>query len=338
MKNKLIIAFLKLFKKKAAQSNRILVVASTALGDTLWATPAIESLRKSFPEAYIAVLTSPIGEQVLRHNPWVNQIHILKEPMLFHFFSLRKKLGTFNDIIVLHASQRLMLPLCATLGATRIVGTAGINKGLDQLLTHPLSNINQHEIVRRLQLIETIGAKRHSETLSMFIQPNETAPPLPSGRWIALHPGSKDAFKRWPAHHFVQLGQALQAKGFNILITGTTEESELTKSIARQIPGATISDPHLPLRLFASLLQQVDLLIANDTGPVHLACALNKPVIAIYSPTNPKLCGPHKAKKAIVIAKPPTCQPCLKRKCREPFCFLQISPEEVLQSAVALTQ
>src|ERR1700722_8177059 len=108
MKNKLIIAILKLFREKSSHSNRILVVATTALGDTLWATPAIESLRKTFPNAYIAVLTSPIGEQVLRHNPWTDKIHVLKEPLLLQFLKLRKELGQFSDIALLHASQRLM--------------------------------------------------------------------------------------------------------------------------------------------------------------------------------------------------------------------------------------
>src|SRR5579872_6755702 len=110
-------------------ANRILVVATTALGDTLWATPAIENLRHSFPNAYIALLTAPIGLEIFQHNPHIDKLHCLKEPLSHHFFSLWRTLRKehFDTILFLHASQRLTLPLCSLLGATRIIGTAGIN-------------------------------------------------------------------------------------------------------------------------------------------------------------------------------------------------------------------
>jgi len=77
-------------------------------------------------------------------------------------------------------------------------------------------------------------------------------------------------------------------------------------------------------------------LICNDTGPVHLACALDRPVVALYSSTDPRLCGPHKAKTAIAVSKRPSCDPCLKRKCHSPFCFLQIGVDEVVESSLKI--
>lgn len=327
MKNLLLLLFVRLarlFIPLNPPHNRILIVATTALGDTLWATPAIENIRKAHPNAYIAVLTSPIGLEVLAHNPHIDQLHLLRYP-----FSLWKTLyrSRFDTVLLFHASQRIALPLVSLLGARRIIGTAGINKGLDALLTHPLPNHAQHEITRRLKIAEAIGAAPIRQTLSIHLHPRERLPPR-QGRWIALHPGSKDAFKRWPAKNFIELGKMLPG---NILITGT--EHDLMQEIASQIPNAHIDDPNRPLRNFAALLSQMDLLISNDTGPVHLACALNIPVVAIYASTDPALCGPHQAPNAIVISRRPSCDPCLKRKCRAPFCFLQIGPQEVLAAA-----
>ena len=322
---------------KHKQVGRILIVSTTALGDTLWATPAIENLRRSFPKAYLAVLTAPIGGEVFQSNPHIDQIFILKEPLLPRFFSLWRTLykEQFDTVLLFHASQRLTLPLCSLLGASRIIGTAGMNKGLDSLLTEPLGSHAQHEIVRRLNIAQSIGAQTPIETLSFFLEPSERLPPRPQGPSIALHPGSKDAFKRWPAENFIALGRRLkEAFSCEILITGTREERPLMEQIAQQIPGALIDASHRSLRQFAALLQQIDLLISNDTGPVHLACALGRPVVAIYSSTDPFLCGPHKAPNATVISRRPTCDPCLKRKCRDPFCFLQIGPEEVFKAAV----
>ncbi len=222
------------------------------------------------------------------------------------------------------------------LGAQRIIGTSGINKGLDALLTDSVLLAGDHEIVRRLKLMEKLGAKNHTEQLSFFLQPEEKISWPKHSLRVAIHPGSKDGFKRWPTEHFIQVGQALRKHGAEICITGTTQEIPLLEQIRDAIPGAVICNPTWNLRQFAAHLEHCDLLISNDTGPVHLACALNVPVIALYSPTNLALCGPHLAKRALPIAKPPTCEPCLKRKCLRPFCLLQISPEEVVTMATKM--
>jgi ADP-heptose:LPS heptosyltransferase len=324
MKNWILLWIVRLFRKRVNATGSILVVSTTALGDTLWGTPAIESLRASFPDSYLAVLTSPVGEEVLRHNPWTNKLYVLRK----NFFSLWKLLRKerFETVIILHASQRLVWPLCALLGAKRVVGSVGWNKGLDALLTDPIEPHKEHEIVRRLRLIEHVGAKRVSETLSYFLQPHE--------RWtgkqgfVALHPGAKDPFRRWPESHFVMLGKKLREQGLEVMITGS--EAGLVERICRQIPGATRSDPTLSLRAFAGLLAEAKLIVTNDTGPLHLACALNVPVIAVFACTDPALFGPHRAKHARIVVRRPPCTPCLKRACQRPFCQLQISPDEVL--------
>ncbi len=344
MKNLLLKGTVKILSRSIRphpKKNRILIVATTALGDTLWAAPAIENIRASFPDAYIAVLTSPVGMEIFKHNPWVDQLHLVKEPLLPSFFSLWKTLykERFDTVLVFHASQRLALPLCSVLGASRIVGTAGINKGLDSLLTDPLPNLFQHEIVRRLAIAEKIGAAPISQTLSFFLKPEERQSiDLGPRPWIAIHPGSKDGFKRWPAENFAALGRRLKEvlPSCEILITGNGSEKKLMEETASKIPGARLYETKSSLRSFAALLEQMDLLISNDTGPVHLACALDVPVVALYSSTDPRLCGPHLAKKAIALFKRPTCTPCLKRKCHSPFCFLQFGAEEVLQAALGL--
>ncbi len=340
MKNRLIFWLVWLAKRLLRvnpKKGRILVVATTALGDTLWATPAIENIRRSFPKAYLGVLTSPIGIEILKHNPSIDRLYLLKEPLLPRFFSLWKTLyrERFDTVLLFHASQRLALPLCASLGASQIVGTQGINKGLDRLLTRPLPNLFQHEITRRLKIIEQIGVSPIVQTLSFHLK--KKLPKREGGPWIAIHPGSKDGFKRLPAQNFIEVGRKLKEEmNCEILITGNRSEIELMEEVALKIPGAHLYDPKSSLHDFGGTLEQMDLLICNDTGPVHLACALDCPVVALYCSTDPRLCGPHLAQKAIAISKKPTCTPCLKRKCRTPFCFLQISSEEVFQAAKSL--
>ncbi len=118
------------------------------------------------------------------------------------------------------------------------------------------------------------------------------------------------------------------------LITGTREEAELMERTAALIPGAEVAETNLTFRRFAALLEQMDLLICNDTGPFHAACALGTPAIGIYAATDPFLCGPYRAKKAIAIAKKASCTPCIRRKCRSPFCLLQTGSCEVSEVAI----
>ena len=149
---------------------------------------------------------------------------------------------------------------------------------------------------------------------------------------VALHPGAKDSYKCWPKEKFIELGKLLQQKGISLLITGVKEEHDLISSIAAALPGSKYL-PAMSLRQFAAILKKMALVITNDTGPLHLAIAVQTPVLALFAPTNPKICGPYHAKDAHVIQKPITCKPCLRRRCRLPFCMLQISPQEVFRYA-----
>ena len=349
-KNRLLTTLCRLRARKPSELSRILVVSTTALGDTLWATPALANLRKCYPDATIDVLTSPTGEQALRHNPHINELILFQEPMLRHAYSLWRKLShsSYDAALIFHASQRLALPLCALAKIPRIIGTKGLNKGLDELLTDPIEAQFEHEVERRLRLIKALGASTEEKTLSYFVQEDERskakdffARTIPDSATnddqvrynplkIAMHIGSKEPFRRWPIACFAKLGSMLQ-KRFDcaLFLTGSLAEQSLLQELKTHLPSATILDPSAPIRSLGALLEQMDLLISNDTGPMHLACALNRPTVGIYVSTDPRLCGPHQAPKASVVSRRPTCTPCIKRRCEAPFCFLQIGASEV---------
>ncbi len=336
-KNRLILntvrAFSHLKSSKSQKPERILVISTTALGDTLWATPALSSLKKTFPSTYLAVLTSPIGRDLLQHNPDVDELFLLKEPLLPRFFPLLTQLERkqFDAALIFHASQRLVLPLCALSSIPRIIGTSGINKGLDELLTDASPPCYEHEIERRFRLVETLGAKRDSPELSYFLQPHERLNLPKPHPLVAFHPGSKEAFRRWPPSHFAMVGRALQERfGCDIYLTGSPSERPVLEEIKRLLPSLQIKDNFSSVRHLAAFLNEMDLLLSNDTGPFHLACALRRPVVGIYVSTDPNLCGPYLAKNASVLSRRRTCTPCVKRSCLDPFCFLQIGVKEAI--------
>lgn len=344
MKNTLISHAVRTLRPKkpnlSVNQRKFLIVSTTGLGDTLWGTPAIKALRETYPTSYIAVLTSPIGKEILEHNRHLDEIFTIADPVFFSLFPLYKKLKKqqITDVILFHTSQRPILPLVATLGASQIIGTQGLHKGLDHLLTRPIPSRPVHEIQRRLELVAAASAKTQDPVMELAISAEDEhlaelfllqyhlPAYLPK---IALHPGAKDLFKQWPPELFVKLGNRLvQELGCQVFVTGSGPELALVETIAAGIKGA-IPVTTLSLRPFAAFLKHMALIVSNDTGPMHVAFAMQTPTIALFTPTDPLLCGPYGIKNAVVIAKQTTCSPCLRKKCREPFCLLQISVEEV---------
>lgn len=322
---------------------RLLIVTTTGLGDTLWATPSISSIKDSHPDCYLGVLTSPIGKQVLENSPHIDEFFILERSRLFKLprllKSLRKK--RFDTALIFHISQRVALPLVALSGVKNIYGTQSLTKGFDHLLTQTFSQANTyHEIQRRLDIAEALPLKARKNLLEVFPSQEDRykalslLPPYKNKLIVVLHPGAKDRFKMWDTGHFISLGNLLK-NSFNvqIYITGNFKESYLCETIASQIEGAINLAGQLSVLQTAALLSLSHLFISNDTGPMHLGFAVKTKTIALFCATHSKLCGPFMADNVFIIQKEKTCEPCIGKKCRSPFCMLQISPEEVYRQA-----
>lgn len=324
-------------KKKFEQKDepRILVVSTTGLGDSLWGTPAVKALRKKYPKAHIALLTSPIGKQLFKNNPHLDEIFVVKDPALFSSLkllpTLRKR--AFDTAYIFHLSQRPILPIVSLAGPSKIVGTEGINKGLDHLLTTPLKQAHLHEIERRLNIVD---CKNDCPKMEIFLTEEENNASfehlVDSPLLVGIHPGAKDRFKQWNPKYFIEIGRKLvQEKNATVLITGDASETELAEGIAKHIPRAISVAGKLSVRTLAALIEKLDFFVTNDTGPMHLSFAMGTPTFALFSPTDPSLCGPYKIDHGFVIQKPRSCNPCIRKKCVSPFCMEQIAPSMVYE-------
>ncbi|MCH9630969.1 MAG: Lipopolysaccharide core heptosyltransferase RfaQ [Chlamydiia bacterium] len=347
IKNLLIYALYALTRKakRNVQSGapRILIVSTTGLGDTIWATPAIASIRKSFPDCHLGVLTSSLGKAVLDRNPHIDKIFTIKHNCLLQIPRVLKALKKekFDTALIFHVSQRPTLPLVHLAGPSKIIGTEGINKGLDFLLTHKLKSDYVHEIERRLNIAKEAGVETSHETLELYTSKEDRESvdsflkkAKGSGPLIGIHPGAKDGFKMWPKENFIFLAKKLEHDlGAKVLITGDKSEKSLAEDIAKELRSAESVAGKFSLKETAALLEKLDLYIANDTGPMHMGFAMGANVLALFGPTDPNLCGPYKAKAAHIMKKPKSCMPCLNKKCREPFCMMQISKETVFNEA-----
>ncbi|MBN1914292.1 MAG: glycosyltransferase family 9 protein [Parachlamydiales bacterium] len=324
---------------------RFLIVSTTGLGDALFATPSIRHLKKTFPHAYIGALVTRASHEVLFNNPDIDEFFIVQRPILWHALLLQRILRKkkIEIVFVLHASQRIILPLCAAIGAQTVIGTQNLHKGLDDLLDISIPKNPIHEIERRLEIVYAVTLQKSArETPRFFLTDQEKEAgkkilekiPKPI---IVLHPGAKDRYKRWPKEFFLQAMHLMEKKKpCSFIITGTKNEKDLLDFFTKNIPQAHLLFD-LSLRKYASFLSLCDLIVTNDTGPLHLAAALHIPSVALFSPTDPCFSHPYHASSNILY-KPPTCSPCLRRKCSHPSCLEQITPEEVAEKALSLLQ
>jgi ADP-heptose:LPS heptosyltransferase len=355
LKNSFILFLLKILRKicptvqqQATTRKELLVVSTTALGDTLWALPAIQALKIRFPSAQISVLTSQIGQEVLSSHPDIDRILVLKKPLfsslIQNYLKLRKK--HIDSIYIFHTSQRAVLPLCYLLNAKEIIGTPGINKGLDVLISKKINPQYEHEINRRLRIVgyDTTRPANPPLTFARRISDKSNGLLFLSKHkldqktvLIGINPGSKDKFKQWDPECFITLGRLLQKDlDCSIVITGGLAEQKLTRYIANGIPGAVPIDEVVSLDTLATLIEKCALFITNDTGPMHLALAAGTKTLSLFTATDPYLCGPWNSPHGVVIQAKTTCFPCIKKKCHLPFCMLQISPQEVHRQALQI--
>ncbi len=156
---------------------------------------------------------------------------------------------------------------------------------------------------------------------------------------VGVIPFSRWQSKNWPLHFFARLANDLYHNfEADIVLFGAKSEKKLAQAFVKEFKGNFIDNVgKLSLPMLASWLAKMDLVIGNDSGPIHLAAALGTPVIAIFGPTDPKRTGPYGANHKIVSSGL-NCQPCFRKKCRfkDHSCMQAITPEMVLAEAIPI--
>jgi len=162
-----------------------------------------------------------------------------------------------------------------------------------------------------------------------------------SARWVIIQPGARWLNKRWPAEKFTELIRQMVAERPELRfgIMGSKEDQELGAAIAQADPKRCLDlTGKISLPEMIEWIRLSELMISNDTGPMHVAAALGKPVVAIFGPTEPRRTGPYRQLNNVVRVDLP-CSPCLKSHCTyfKPMeCLKAIAPETVFTRATNL--
>jgi len=159
-----------------------------------------------------------------------------------------------------------------------------------------------------------------------------------AARLVGMHPGTSGfgRFKRWPVERFAAVARMLRDQcGARTIVTWGAGEEGLAHRLVALADGAAALAPATSLADLIEILRPLDLFIAGDTGPLHVAALLGRPVVAVFGPKDPVTYGPYRCRSRIV-RKALACSPCTQRRCDHLSCLLDIQPGEVFEAAADL--
>jgi lipopolysaccharide heptosyltransferase II len=342
---------------------RVLLVRLDNLGDVLVTTPAMHAVRQSLPDAELTLLASPVGAQVGRLNPDLDNVIVYDAPWMDPWSQLPQQPEReqaliaqiaerrFDGAIIFTSYHQSALPaayLCY-LAAIPLRAAASID-GPGSLLTtrHKHPERMMHEVERGLDLVGALGMTTDETDLVLAV-PDAARDELssmlatravdPQKPLVVIHPGCSMPARTYPWEMYADVADELiEQLDVSVVLTGAEAERELVERVqARMTRHAVAVAGDLSFPAFCGLIETADLTITNNTGPMHISATLKTPVIALFALTNPpEQWGPWHVRYRQLYHDVP-CRICYQRSC--PYgheCLRLISPSMVVDAAAEM--
>lgn len=326
--------------EKAPQS--ILVIRYSALGDVVLATSILEPLRERFPKARIEWVTDPLYAPLLEGLPEISRVHRMTREGPDSSLPLAGRLrGKFDAVIDLQNKVRSAVVARVAAPLRTVFRRRTAMRALLALFGNDPPLVRAHTTQLYAEALAPLGVDRAGPLkVNLSLQAVALAADALRGveaPAVALAPGARWATKRWPAERFAAVADGLAAEGFKIVLCGGPGDRDAFaafRSVVRAPVAADLS--FLPIDALAAAIARVQLLVACDSGPVHLATAVGTPVLALFGPTSVTRWGPPAPGRALSLGLP--CAPCTNHGgdyCPEGHhrCMADLAPEAVLAAA-----
>ena len=341
----------------------LLCIRLDAIGDVLMTGPALRALRAGAPRRRITLLTSAAGAQAAALMPEVDDTIVYSAPWMKVDRAADAALDTALAEILrerrFEAAAIFTVYTQSPLPAALLCHMAGIPLRLAHCRENPYLLLTdwipetepeqgvRHEVRRQLDLVAGVGARATGEGLSVVVPDAARARireqlgklGLAPGRgWVVLHPGATAESRRYPPEGWSQVCRMLtHDHGLTVLLTGGSDQEADVASAVSTSAGAGIVIPDLPgLADLAALLEAAPLLLAGNTGPVHMAAAVGTAVVDVYALTNPQHAPWGVASRVLFCDVP--CRWCYRSICPEGHhrCVRGVSPEQIVAAALSL--
>jgi lipopolysaccharide heptosyltransferase II len=348
-------------KLRAENFRRVVVRGVNWVGDAVMTVPALRELRRVLPHAHITLATRSWAEGLFADADFLDDLLIYdRRPRDLRAVARQTRewrRRRFDLALLLQNAFEAAL-IAATARVPVRMGYA--TDGRSALLTHALplpdwreerheifyylnlvaelehllygaSSVGEREPQYALNISEASKAQAREFLLSQGIRKDEML--------VALCPGSTNSrAKRWPAERYAALADRFIADaGASVLLIGSPDELDVSLEVQTKMRHRPVMlTGQTDLAQAVAVLSLADILVTNDTGPAHIASALNRPTLVIFGPTDPRTTRPF-SPIAEIVRHPPECAPCMLRDCPiDHRCMTAISTDEVFSRALAM--
>jgi heptosyltransferase-1 len=345
---------------------KILIIKPSSLGDVIHTLPFLKAVKDSLPDATIDWVISKNLKGIIEDNPLINEVIVFDKDS---WKSIRNLPGTLNGISLLKKTLKRkkydvvadlqgllrsgIIAHCTPAGSK--IGFADAREGSRFFYDRKISADGVvHAVDKCLEMAKAIGAKTGKAEFPLMVDEaaKERVKKLIGGvnEYIVVVPSARWATKMWPAESFAKLIRKITLP---CVIAGGKGDRETANKIIERARTANTSSlprkgvlPYAPanvinmagrtnLKELVALIAGARAVVSNDSGPMHIAAALDRPVVALFGPTDPVKTGPYgwqKNKNFRVLTSGVSCAPCFRRKCKKPVCMNNISVEEVFEA------
>lgn len=331
------------------EPKRVALIKPSALGDVVHALPVLAALRTHWPKAHITWIINRGYEPLIVGHPDLDATmpfdrgaygsNWIRSSLAALSFWRRLRAARFDLVIDLQGLLRTGLMSWA-IGAAHRIGFANAREGAPKFYTHGIEVPDAdeiHAVDRYWRIVEALGAGNSPKQFHVPLPENAKTQaqaivvrlPRPV---ISMAVGARWLTKRWPAENFAAAAQYATSRfGGTIVMVGGKEDAPLAKTVLDRIDQRTRNENlcgKTSLPVLAAVLNECDLVIANDTGPLHLAAALGRPVIAPYTCTQVRKHGPY-GQQHRTISATVACHGSYVRTCDHLSCMPTVPAERV---------
>jgi len=340
--------------KDVLSNFKILIIKFSSLGDIILSTAAIRAIREKFRQNYkISFLVGQESKDVLLRCPYIDELMVIdfknKDKGLAGMFKFANTLrkNDFDMVIDLQNNRKSHMLSFLTLSLNRY---GYDNKKFSRLINHRIKDDLPllDPVAHQFRILGMLGIDLKDSQLELWPteEDRQYVDELLSSQWLStnqklvgLNISASDRWltKAWPQKHIAKLCEELANRNLMVVLTGTQKDLEKSKELVNMVKNTKLIDAcaKTTVNQLACLIKKCAVYISADSSPLHIAAAVNTPVVALFGPTDPKRHMPI-AKNSVVIKKDLECSPCYKPKCKNNKCMELITPEEVLAAIMNL--
>jgi lipopolysaccharide heptosyltransferase II len=343
--------------------NRILIVLVAGIGDLVLASKAVRAIRNGFPDAEIHILTSTDSVPIALNydfitRVWPFPVRELRKSrrylldMMKTIITLRKT--NFDEIMNLYrvsswtGAIKMGLLFLLLKGKSRI-GHAAHGFGFFLTKTIPPDTfMNRHFAEAMLEIAVSAGGIPDEKGIEIFWdQSSENKWKLllnretPDHILVGINPGGDRENRRWDSRRYAAVADRL-AERFDstVFIFGGPGEEDIARQVSSNMKHDAVDlSGKLSLDDLAYMISRLDLLVTNDSGPMHIGAATGTPLVALFGPEDPSLMGPYTRPELYrILYKDVSCRPCIHHRCERFNCLDLITPEDVLNKCIEILE